>query len=154
MITTNVPNFEINYLTQSQYDEALANDEINALALYCVKSETPYIVETGGENDIFYRKWSDGKAEFWCKVDNDSGMTTTVWTAPIYYADVTTWDDVWSGIFNAAPINVLCSNNNSQFISVNPTAWTKDGVNLRFLSVNAKSNSAYRFSLYALGTWK
>ncbi len=78
MITTYVPDFEINYLTQAQYDEALANDQINDLALYCVKSDVPYISESGTDGIWTYRKWSDGTAECWGRASVSLTSYTTV----------------------------------------------------------------------------
>ena len=47
--TTNLTTLKINYLTQAQYDDALANNQINSNELYF----TPHIPEsTGSTNSV------------------------------------------------------------------------------------------------------
>lgn len=115
-----------------------------------------YVVEEGAPSQgSYYRKWNSGKAEYWYRIYNSSGATTSVWTTPIYYADYNSWSTIWQGIFNVSPTQVITSSNHSQFISIMPTAWDVNGVtSMRFVSVGARSSSPYGFSLYALGTWK
>ena len=119
------------------------------------RAAVDYVVEEGSLTvRDYYRKWASGKAEFWYRI-NDSGVTTAVWSSPIYYFDSSSWANIWSGVFNGTPTQVICSSNHSQFISIIPIGWSKDGItNLRFISVGAKTNQAYGFSVYAIGTWR
>lgn len=114
-----------------------------------------YVVEEGGVGtNATYRKWKSGLAEFWYHVSNNTGVTTSVWVSPIYYMDSSSWANIWAGVFNATPRDVIITSNNSQFLSIYPYAWTVNGISqVRFLSVGAKSSAAYAFSLYAIGTW-
>lgn len=114
-----------------------------------------YIVEEGTVTNGFYRKWHSGKAEFWYRYRADSGLTTSAWVSPVYYQDKPAFSNIWNGVFNATPNYVVCTSNDSQTIACYPFSWTSTGIsNLRFLTLNAKSNIAYGFSVYAVGTWK
>lgn len=115
-----------------------------------------YVVEEGTSTDgrSRWRKWNSGRAEFWHHY-NVSGVTTAVWTAPIYYMDTSTFSSIWNGVFNGSPFSVHCDSNSSQFISVTAYAWNSSGItSLRYLSVGAKSNNNVPTSIYAVGTWK
>lgn len=115
-----------------------------------------YVVEEGTSTDgrSRWRKWNSGRAEFWYHY-NVSGVTTAVWTAPIYYMDTSTFSSIWNGVFNGSPFSVHCDSNSSQFISVTAYAWNSSGItSLRYLSVGAKSNNNVPTSIYAVGTWK
>lgn len=48
--TTNLSTLKINYLTQAQYDEALANEEINENELYFTPSEEVFAIVNYGED--------------------------------------------------------------------------------------------------------
>ena len=114
-----------------------------------------YIVEENTVTNGLYRKWASGKAEFWYHYSNNSGLTTSVWVSPVYYADFTSFSNIWNGVFNGTPSYLVCTSNNSQIISVFPYSWTSTGIaSLRFLTLNAKNNVSYHFSAYAVGTWK
>lgn len=155
--TTDLTTLKINYLTQAQYDAAITGGTINDDEIYMTPSAiADYVVEEGAPSQgSYYRKWNSGKAEYWYRIYNSSGATTSVWTNPIYYADYNSWSNIWQGIFNVSPTQVITSSNHSQFISIIPTAWDVNGVtSMRFVSVGARSSSPYGFSLYALGTWK
>lgn len=60
--TTNLTTLKINYLTQAQYNTALANDEINENELYLTPNDTPHIyISTsdptstdGNDGDIWF----------------------------------------------------------------------------------------------------
>lgn len=128
--------------------KVLLTEILNAL-------KVDYIVEEGSVSNGQYRKWNSGKAEFWAHIYSANGMTTAAWTSPIYYADRTDWANIWSGVFNTSPTYVYTTSSNSQFMSVYPYNYNSSGIaNLRFISVGAKSNAEYGFSVYAVGTWK
>ena len=130
-------------------EKSILGKILDALRIDCV-------VEQGavGANSSF-RKWNSGRAEFWYHINSSGGATTSVWTAPIYYADYPSWSNVWAGVFSESPNQVIVTSNNSQFISIFPYLWTINGIsNMRFISVGAKSNVAYAFSVYAIGRWK
>lgn len=114
-----------------------------------------YVVSQGVlQNGGKYRKWKSGRAEFWYHTYMSSGVTTKVWVSPIYYEDYASWSNVWAGVFNSAPSNVICASNNSQFINIIPYSYDSSGVTaMRFLSCGAKTAQAYAFTLYAVGTW-
>lgn len=115
-----------------------------------------YVEEEGSlsERD-YYRKWHSGKAEFWYRIHMSSGLTTAAWSSPIYYGDSTAFVSIWQGVFTVAPSQVLVASNFSQIISMIPMSWDANGItNLRYITVGAKSNSAYGFSVYAIGRWK
>ena len=114
-----------------------------------------YVVEEGTVTNGSYRKWHSGKAEFWYHYSSNSGLTTSTWVSPVCYKDVTSFSSIWNGVFNASPSSVICTSNDSQVISVYPFNWTSTGIaSLRFLTLNAKNNVAYSFSVYAVGTWQ
>lgn len=115
-----------------------------------------YVVEEGRSTDgrTRWRKWNSGRAEFWYH-HNVIGVTTAVWTAPIYYMDTSTFSSIWDGVFNSPPFSVHCDSNSSQFISAVAFAWNSNGItSFRYLSVGAKTNSTVPTSIYAMGTWK
>ena len=114
-----------------------------------------YVVEEGTVTGGWYRKWQSGKAECWCHRSNASGLTTANWVSPVAYMDSTSFSSIWNGVFNATPDTVVCTSNDSQTISVYPYTITSTGISrLRFLTLGAKSNIAYAFSVYAVGTWR
>lgn len=115
-------------------------------------------VGPSGAGKGHYKKWASGLAELDYTYPS-SGVTTKVWTAPIYYGDYVSWsncfNDVHSGLFIEPPDFVNCDSNNSQFINIIPMSWDKNGVTgVRFLSVGAKTNAACRVHIRAVGKWK
>lgn len=105
-----------------------------------------------------WTKWSSGKAELDYTYPA-GGITTKVWTAPIYYGDYVSWSNVFNevcdGIFIEPPDFVNCDSNNSQFINVIPMSWDKNGIaGIRFLSVGAKTGVGCRLHIRAVGRWK
>ena len=133
------------------------SEKIKSL-LYQIGLIADYVVEQGTNDYGSYRKWSSGKAEVWF---NTSGTASTAaaWSTPVYYKDYTTWSDcfdlVCSGIFNAAPANVTVTSNGSQWFSIYPHSISKSGIpTMRFLTITSKTDIAYKFSLYAVGTWE
>ena len=120
------------------------------------------VVETGSGSVVNgtynYRMWSSGLSEYWYTIEMSTGVTTKVWTTPICYNDYTTWAGLFdasrSGLFTSRP-HVTISSRNSQFLAFIPYSITTAGIGtIRPISVNAKSNNSYSFSLYAVGTWK
>ena len=159
--TTDLTTLKINYLTQAQYDAAITGGTINDDEIYMTPSATAdYIVDEGSVTASptgafnYYRKWSNGKAEFWYSYYSSSGLTTATWSSPLAYKDVTTFSNIWDGVFTTINIvNVLTRD--SQAISIYPLSWTTSGVStMRFVTVGTKSNNAYGISLYAFGTWE
>ena len=120
------------------------------------------VVETGSGSVVNgtynYRMWSSGLSEYWYTIEMSTGVTTKVWATPICYNDYTTWAGLFdasrSGLFTSRP-HVTISSRNSQFLAFIPYKITTAGIGtIRPISVNAKSNNSYSFSLYAVGTWK
>lgn len=120
------------------------------------------VVETGSGSVVNgtynYRMWSSGLSEYWYTIEMSTGVTTKVWTTPICYNDYTTWAGLFdasrSGLFTSRP-HVTISSRDSQFLAFIPYNITTAGIGtIRPISVNAKSNNSYSFSLYAVGTWK
>ena len=120
------------------------------------------VVETGSGSVVNgtynYRMWSSGLSEYWYTIEMSTGVTTKVWTTPICYNDYTTWAGLFdasrSGLFTSRP-HVTISSRDSQFLAFIPYNITTAGIGtIRPISVNAKSNSPYSFSIYAVGTWK
>ena len=120
------------------------------------------VVETGSGSVVNgtynYRMWSSGLSEYWYTIEMSTGVTTKVWTTPICYNDYTTWAGLFdasrSGLFTSRP-HVTISSCNSQFLAFIPYNITTAGIGtIRPISVNAKSNNSFSFSLYAVGTWK
>lgn len=104
-----------------------------------------------------WEKWASGKAVIEFKY---SGTATagTVWAAPIYYTDYTSFSNVFanvkSGLFIEAP-DVIVTSNSSVFIGVIPNKITANGIgSLRYLSVNSRGSSAAHASFRAVGKWK
>lgn len=114
-----------------------------------------YVVEEGTISTYTtYRKWASGKAECWY-YRNVTGVTTSVWTTPIYYMDTSTFSNIWSGLFNTTPQAVYASSNSSQVINVCVYAFSKNGAtSVRYLTCGAKSSMDAPTSFYAVGTWK
>ena len=118
-----------------------------------------YIIEEKYLYDTYYNahyiKYANGEAEYWAHCSNSIGINTSTWTSPIAYMDSISFDNIWSGVFNAVPHYVLCTSNNSQLIGVYPYAWTETGISqIRFLTVGTKTGIGYNFTIYARGTWK
>lgn len=120
------------------------------------------VVETGSGSVVNgtynYRMWSSGLSEYWYTIEMSTGVTTKVWAAPICYNDYTTWAGLFdasrNGLFTSQP-HVTISSRDSQFLAFIPYNITTAGIGtIRPISVNAKSNNSYSFSLYAVGTWK
>lgn len=149
-------NAHINSEDMSSQDVSDFVDGLNTSGINAVD----YVIREGATVDTtsqqgYYRKWHSGKAEFWYHYNADSGLTTSAWVSPVYYQDKTEFSSIWDGVFNATPYYVTCTSNNSQVISVYPFSWTSTGIStLRILTLNAKSNVGYNFSIYAVGTWK
>ena len=120
------------------------------------------VVETGSGSVVNgtynYRMWSSGLSEYWYTIEMSTGVTTKVWATPICYNDYTTWAGLFdasrNGLFTSRP-HVTISSRDSQFLAFIPYNITTAGIGtIRPISVNAKSNNSYSFSLYAVGTWK
>ena len=120
------------------------------------------VVETGSGSVVNgtynYRMWSSGLSEYWYTIEMSTGVTTKVWATPICYNDYKTWAGLFdasrNGLFTSRP-HVTISSRNSQFLAFIPYSITTAGIGtIRPVSVNAKSNNSYSFSLYAVGTWK
>ena len=127
-----------------------------------INSEADYVIEAGSGSvaggTYNYRMWSSGLSEYWYTIERDDGVTTKVWTTPIAYNDYTTWAGLFnasrSRLFTSRP-HVTISSRNSQFLAFIPYNITTAGIGtIRPISVNAKSNNSFSFSLYAVGTWK
>ena len=105
-----------------------------------------------------WEKWASGKAVMEFKFSG-TASATTVWTAPIYYTDYTSFSNVFasikSGLFIEAP-NVTATSNASLFIGVIPYGVSANGIGtLRYLSVNSKSTGSNgEASFRAVGRWK
>lgn len=105
-----------------------------------------------------WEKWASGKAVMEFKFSG-TASATTVWTAPIYYTDYTSFSNVFasikSGLFIEAP-NVIATSNASLFIGVIPYDVSANGIGtLRYLSVNSKSTGSNgAASFRAVGRWK
>ena len=114
-----------------------------------------YIVAEGvSSGGATYRWWNNGKAEAWYHGSSATGLTTAVWVSPVYYKDFTSFSSIWSGVFTTTPSYVTCTSNDSQIFSVYPFSYTQGGItNLRMLTLNAKNNASYNFSVYAVGYW-
>lgn len=116
-----------------------------------------YIVDEGTNEYGSYRKWKSGKAEVWYTMSGNA-TADKAWSSPIYYADYASFancfNDVCNGIFAEQPKNVTMTSTSSQFFAIYPVSISANGFpSLRLLSVGAKTNTAYRFSVYAVGTW-
>ena len=105
-----------------------------------------------------WEKWASGKAVMEFKFSG-TASAATVWTAPIYYTDYTSFSDVFanvrSGLFIEPP-SVIVTSNSSVFIGVIPNNITANGIgSLRYLSVNSKSTGSNgAASFRAVGRWK
>lgn len=123
-----------------------------------------YIVEAGDATlsaitvTARWEKWASGKAVMEFKFSG-TASAGTVWTAPIYYTDYTSFSNVFSsiksGLFIEAP-NVIVTSNASLFIGVIPYGVSANGIGtLRYLSVNSKSTGSNgEASFRAVGRWK
>lgn len=119
-----------------------------------VLNPTYIIAEGVSSGGATYRWWNNGKAEAWYHGSSATGLTTAAWVSPVYYKDFTSFSSIWSGVFTMAPTYVTCTSNDSQIFSVYPFSYTQGGItNLRMLTLNAKNNASYDFSVYAVGYW-
>ena len=104
-----------------------------------------------------WEKWASGKAVMEFKFSG-TASAATVWTAPIYYTDYTSFSNVFanvkSGLFIEPP-SVIATSNSSVFIGVIPNNITANGIgSLRYLSVNKRDSSSGGASFRAVGRWK
>lgn len=104
-----------------------------------------------------WEKWASGKAVMEFKFSG-TASAGTVWAAPIYYTDYTSFSNVFadikSGLFIEAP-NVIATSNSSVFIGVIPSNITANGIgSLRYLSVNSRPSTSGAASFRAVGRWK
>lgn len=146
-VTTRLKSLKINYLTQSQYDTALDNEEINENELYLTPdNNADFVVETGTSGIWTYRKWDSGIAECWGLTDKtvaansvDSSLyvqypfnfiTKPVTTMSIYAGGA----DLYRSLFERSDTN------NTQ---------------VRVILINKHTAQViFTVSLYAIGKWK
>lgn len=83
-----------------------------------------YVVEEGkptgvspAPSDGWYRKWNSGKIKYWYRWYMGSGMTTSVWQAPIYYRDIDTFKNMWKGYMDGGIVSAQVTSMHSQFIA-------------------------------------
>lgn len=139
--------------------EARSNLGINASNL----GITDYIIEQGEVTlssitvTARWEKWASGKSVIEFKY-RGTATASTVWAAPIYYTDYTSFSNVFanvkSGLFIEAP-DVIVTSNSSVFIGIIPSNITANGIgSLRYLSVNNRTSSSGEASFRAVGKWK
>lgn len=156
-VTTRLKSLKINYLTQSQYDTALDNEEINENELYLTPdNNADFVVETGTSGIWTYRKWNSGIAELWGTTQKANYNLTTKY-GEIYYTSVTL--AVESGVFtsiNSISVNranggqgtVWCSPYSEYSSIINGT------LNMYVSNGTSISNFPLSFSIDIKGRWK
>ena len=179
--TTNLSTLKINYLTQSQYDTALDNNQINENEIYMTptkdmttqevddfidelditgsKTAADLVVEQGISGIWTYRKWSSGIAECWGMIS----WSVTGWTAwgSLYYSTYSGTVNYPNGLFISAPILTSQSNapthdcwlgTRSGSGAVNTKDHTTDFYLLR--PTTGSTSTIGCVNVYAIGTWK
>lgn len=154
MITTDIKQLEINYLTEDQYNTAKRAGTLDENALYMTEGAiADYVVEQGTSDIWTYRKWNSGIAECW-------GYWTTTSTFPnayngAYESANSLKKNLPSGLFTeVAPLfSGVALTSNGAWIE-NPRAYTTE-VSTYVLNV-VKQTSAINVSIYAkvTGKWK
>lgn len=100
--TTNLSTLKINYLTQAQYDEALANDEIDENSIYLTEdtSDASIIIEQGTSGIWTYRKWSNGISECWGQLplaQPENGAYATAFPSGLFSWTPMVTETLWYG---------------------------------------------------------
>lgn len=106
----------------------------------------PFVTEEGTNGAWHFRKWSNGTTEAWSSVTG-AAQAGRVWTAPIYYYDLTVTFP--TGLFSAAPNNIQLANNNAQWVPLGANAVTASGFNVRLIKPTT-SAQAIAFFIYAI----
>lgn len=171
--TTNVSTLKINYLTQSQYDTALNNNQINENEIYLTPTEdmtlqevddfvselniggnagtaVDLVVEQGISGMWTYRKWSSGIAECWAITPAVSHAMTTQSGNGYYCAKTYQFP---SGLFTSVN-NVQANRDAGQglvFISI--YGITTTGLSC-YISCTTTLTQTFGISFYATGRWK
>lgn len=155
-VTTRLKSLKINYLTQSQYDTALDNEEINENELYLTPdNNVDFVVETGTSGIWTYRKWNSGIAECWGKIgltQTSNGSYSTPWVNNLFnnvpIVTVNNWYGAADDPHRAARATVVTDgSSNSECVLY---FRTPDGTEY------GKILSSYYFAvnINAIGTWK
>ena len=179
--TTNVSTLKINYLTQSQYDTALGNNQINENEIYLTPTEdmttqevddfvseldiggsngtaVDLVIEEGTSGIWTYRKWSSGKSECWGSVSTSTSYA--VWVSPIYYGSTYCPQQTFpSGLFVATPLEyvTIYSNGGDTWTGHNqnlPVSSTKTGSYYPIRAGNLIATTSYITQFYDIGRWK
>lgn len=179
--TTNVSTLKINYLTQSQYDTALDNNQISENEFYLTPTEdmttqelddfvselnvsgntgtaVDLVVEQGTSGIWTYRKWSSGIAECWGSVSTETSFA--VWVSPIYYGSTYCPRQAFpSGLFIDTPIEHVIVNSGNGDIwlgteaSNRPTS-THTGRYYAVRAGNLTATATFLTQFYDIGRWK
>ena len=171
--TTNLSTLKINYLTQSQYDTALGNNQINENEIYLTPTAdmttqevddfvseldiggndgtaVDLVVEQGTSGMWTYRKWSSGIAECWATTPAVSHAMTNQSGNGYYCAKTYQFP---SGLFTQ--VNNVQANRDSGmglvFISI--YGITTSGLSC-YVSCTLNTTQTFSISFYAIGQWK
>lgn len=150
--TTNLSTLKINYLTQTQYDTALSNNQINENEIYLTPNETVDLVVEQGTSGIWtYRKWSSGIAECWGSHSATISQLGGVLNGYSYSVAV----DFPSNLFIDVP-NVTYSaflSNAYALTGTLNTSLTKNSVTLYAVS-NTSGSKSSTWYIQVIGKWK
>lgn len=144
----------------NSFSEDVSEDDAKAQypSIQCLKNMV-HIVESGTDGIWNYRKWSDGTAECWGRIDYNMGTFNTQ-SGSLYIADnLCESVNYPSYLFIEAPVEVASAIAGNYAIWLAPWdgAGTKDHTAqykaIRTSSTNSTSLSGY-ISLIAKGKWK
>lgn len=86
MITTDIKQLEINYLTEDQYNMAKRAGTLDENALYMTEGAiADYIVEQGTTNDWSWEKYANGKIH--CAMKVSTAYSASESSGNLYYKD-------------------------------------------------------------------
>ena len=155
-----VGNIESNINKVDSFDESISEDAARQKypSIWCLKNMV-HIVESGTSGIWSYRKWSDGTAECWGRIDYNMGTFNTQ-SGSLYIADnLCESVNYPSYLFIEAPVEVASAIAGNYAIWLAPWdgAGTKDHTAqynaIRTSSTGSSSLSGY-ISLIAKGKWK
>jgi hypothetical protein len=171
--TTNVSTLKINYLTQSQYDTALDNNQISENEFYLTPTEdmttqevddfvdelevggsgtaVDLVVEQGTSGIWTYRKWSSGIAECWGSQTEVKSHVSTVLGGYSYNSVVV----FPSGLFVELPLVTFSAylNNEYALTGTLPNSFSTNQITL-WAVCNTSGSKTTTWQVKAIGRWK
>ena len=93
--------------------------------------------ETASNATWTWRKWASGKIEAWCSYAPSSAVSTTVWSSPVRYKDLTI--SIPSGVFSSTPGRVYGTSFNEQLWVVRAIGASATSIDCRFATLSSNN---------------